>query len=181
MAFYLITVKSAHLEPYNQGVNQKLSDHLQYQTQANQSLLKDWLIETNERTRNILVNLKPGQELVPTLEILNPPHWEFGHLTWFHEFWVHRKGQISKPSLLSNADLFFNSSEIAHTDRWTIEMPSLKSLLQYNLEVFQKTLELLQGTVDSETEYFIQLSIFHQDMPICGKHWRMQSLLSDFQ
>jgi gamma-glutamyl hercynylcysteine S-oxide synthase len=164
LAFYLITVKSAHLEPYNQGVNQKLSDHLQYQTQANQSLLKDWLIETNERTRNILVNLKPGQELVPTLEILNPPHWEFGHLTWFHEFWVHRKGQISKPSLLSNADLFFNSSEIAHTDRWTIEMPSLKSLLQYNLEVFQKTLELLQGTVDSETEYFIQLSIFHQDM-----------------
>ena len=105
LAFYLITVKSAHLEPYNQGVNQKLSDHLQYQTQANQSLLKDWLIETNERTWNILINLKPGQELVPILEVVNPPHWEFGHLTWFHEFWVHRKGQVSNPSLLDNSDL----------------------------------------------------------------------------
>jgi len=145
-------------------VNQKLPDHLQYQTQTNQYLLKDWLIETNERTRNILVNLKPGQELVPRLEILNPPRWEFGHLTWFHEFWVHRKGQITNPSLLSNADLFFNSSEIAHADRWMIEMPSLKSLLQYNFEVAQKTLDLLQGTVDAETAYLIQLSIFHQDM-----------------
>ncbi len=145
-------------------MNQKLPDHLQYQTQANQSLLKDWLIETNERTRNILINLKPGQELVPILEVVNPPYWEFGHLTWFHEFWVHRKGQISKPSLLSNADLFFNSSEIAHADRWAIEMPALESLLQYNFEVTQKTIDLLQGTVDAETAYFIQLSIFHQDM-----------------
>lgn len=145
-------------------MNQKLSDHLQYQTQVNQSLLKDWLIETNERTRNILINLKPGQELVPILEVVNPPHWEFGHLTWFHEFWVHRKGQVSNPSLFDNSDYLFNSSEIAHSDRWTIEMPSLESLLQYNFEVAQKTLELLEGAVDAETEYFIQLSIFHQDM-----------------
>ncbi len=145
-------------------MNQKLSDHLQYQTQVNQSLLKDWLIETNERTRNILINLKSGQELVPILEVVNPPYWEFGHLTWFHEFWVHRKGQVSNPSLLDNSDYLFNSSEIAHSDRWTIEMPSIERLLQYNLEVYQKTLELLEGAVDIETEYFIQLSIFHQDM-----------------
>ena len=142
----------------------KLPDHLQYQSQNSTTLLKEWLIESNEITRNILLNLEPGQELVPILEVVNPPHWEFGHLTWFHEFWVHRKGQVSNPSLLDNSDYLFNSSEIAHSDRWTIEMPSIERLLQYNLEVFQKTLELLEGTVDAETEYFIQLSIFHQDM-----------------
>lgn len=145
-------------------MNQKIPDHLQYQTQVNQSLLKDWLLETNERTRNILINLKPGQELVPILEVVNPPHWEFGHLTWFHEFWVHRKGQVSNPSLLDNSDYLFNSSEIAHLDRWAIEIPSLESLLQYNFEVTQKTIDLLQSAVDAETAYFIQLSIFHQDM-----------------
>lgn len=145
-------------------MNQKLPDHLQYQTQSNHSQLKDWLIESNELTRNIFLRLKPGQELVPRLEILNPPHWEFGHLTWFHEFWVHRKGQITNSTLLSNSDLFFNSSEIAHSDRWRVEIPSLNSLLQYNLEVTQKTHELLQGTIDAETAYFIQLAIFHQDM-----------------
>ena len=145
-------------------MNQKLPDHLKYQTQVNQSLLKDWLTETNERTRNILINLMPGQEMVPILEVVNPPHWEFGHLTWFHEFWVHRKGQVSNPSLLDNSDYLFNSSKIAHSDRWTIGMPSLESLLQYNFAVTQKTLNLLQGTVDAEAAYFIQLSIFHQDM-----------------
>jgi ergothioneine biosynthesis protein EgtB len=145
-------------------VNVKLPDHLLYQPQTNPSLLKDCLIESNELTRNILMNLKPGQELVPILEVVNPPHWEFGHLTWFHEFWVHRKGQASNPSLLNHSDLLFNSSDIAHLDRWTIEMPSIERLLQYNLEVFQKTLELLQDALDAETNYFIQLSIFHQDM-----------------
>jgi ergothioneine biosynthesis protein EgtB len=126
--------------------------------------LKDSLVESNELTRSILKNLKPGQELVPILEVVNPPHWEFGHLTWFHEFWVHRKGQVSNPSLLDNSDYLFNSSEIAHSDRWTIEMPSIERLLQYNLDVFKKTLELLEDALDSETEYFVQLSIFHQDM-----------------
>jgi len=160
----MIPIRGNHPELYNQAVNQKLPDHLQYQTQTNQALLKDWLIEANELTRNILLSLKPGQELVPRLEVLNPPHWEFGHLTWFHEFWAHRKGQISNPSLLKNSDLLFNSSDIAHADRWTIEMPSLERLLQYNFEVTQKTLDLLQGTIDAEMAYFIQLSIFHQDM-----------------
>lgn len=145
-------------------MNVKPLDHLQYQTQTNTTLLKDWLIESNELTRHILMNLKPGQELVPNLEVVNPPHWEFGHLIWFHEFWVHRKGQITNPSLLENSDFLFNSSDIAHSDRWTIEMPSIERLLQYNFEVFQKTHELLQGTIDAETDYFVQLSIFHQDM-----------------
>ncbi len=145
-------------------MNHKLPDHFEYQAQTNQALFKDWLIESNELTRHILLSLKPDQALVPRLEVLNPPYWEFGHLTWFHEFWVHRKGQVSVPSLLNNADLFFNSSEIDHSDRWSIEMPSLESLLQYNFEVTVRTHELLQGVIDAETAYFIQLSIFHQDM-----------------
>ena len=159
-----ITQITATFEPYNQGVNAKLPDHLLYQPQTNATLLKDCLIESNELTRQILMNLKPGQEFVPILEVVNPPHWEFGHLTWFHEFWTHRMGQASNPSLHERSDYLFNSSDVAHSDRWTIEMPSIERLLQYNYEVFQKTLQLLEGAIDAETNYFVQLSIFHQDM-----------------
>jgi ergothioneine biosynthesis protein EgtB len=127
-------------------------------------LLDGWLVSTNSLTRSILEKMRPGDELVPINANLNPPHWEFGHLTWFHEFWVHRAGQVANPSLLGDADYLFNSSEIAHRDRWSIPIPPLDALLEYNARVIQKTRELLVKSIDAEKAYFIQLSIFHQDM-----------------
>jgi ergothioneine biosynthesis protein EgtB len=145
-------------------VNSKLPDHLLYESKINPHELGDWLTITNTLTRSILQNLEPGQELVPKDDVLNPPYWEFGHLTWFHEFWVHRHGQETMPSLISNSDYLFNSSDVAHTDRWSLEMPSLNDLLDYNKKVFEKTQDLLKNSSDAETAYFIKLSIFHQDM-----------------
>lgn len=123
-----------------------------------------WLEESNHITRQILKNLPAKDQLVPQMSILNPPLWEFGHLTWFHEFWVHRDGQVNKPSFMKDADYLFNSSQIAHQDRWTIPMPSLESLLDYNQSVFESTQQLLRSSVNQKTAYFIQLVIFHQDM-----------------
>ena len=139
-------------------------DYLLYEPYPNAALLDDWLVSTNSLTLSILEKMRPGDELVAFDAIVNPPHWEFGHLTWFHEFWVHRLGQVSSPSLLRDADYLFNSSEIAHRDRWEIPIPSLDVLLEYNDRVMQKTRELLAKSIDSEKAYFIQLSIFHQDM-----------------
>jgi hypothetical protein len=141
-----------------------LADHLLYEPHPNTALLDGWLVSTNSLTRSILENMRPGDQSVPINASLNPPHWEFGHLTWFHEFWVHRLGQVSNPSLLPDADYLFNSSEIAHQDRWTIAIPPLDVLLEYNTRVMQKTRELLATSIDAEKAYFIQLSIFHQDM-----------------
>jgi ergothioneine biosynthesis protein EgtB len=141
-----------------------LSDHLQYEPYPQSNLLDDWLVSTNSLTRSILKKMRPGDESVPIEDTLNPPIWEFGHLTWFHEFWVHRDGQISNPSLLSNADHLFNSSVIAHHDRWTIAIPPLDALLEYNARVIDKTRQLLTKSIDAKKAYFIQLSIFHQDM-----------------
>jgi ergothioneine biosynthesis protein EgtB len=141
-----------------------LPDHLLYEPHPDSALLDSWLINTNSRTRSILKKMRPGDESVALDVILNPPHWEFGHLTWFHEFWVHRVGQTSSPSLLSDADDLFNSSKIAHRDRWAITTPPLDVLLEYNARVMQKTRELLVKSIDAERAYFIQLSIFHQDM-----------------
>jgi hypothetical protein len=88
-----------------------LADHLLYEPYPNAALLDGWLVSTNSLTRSILEKMRPGDESVPINANLNPPHWEFGHLTWFHEFWVHRGGQVSSPSLLRDADYLFNSSE----------------------------------------------------------------------
>jgi ergothioneine biosynthesis protein EgtB len=141
-----------------------LDDHLLYEPYPNSALLDCWLVSSNSLTRNILKKMRPGDESVEINAILNPPYWEFGHLTWFHEFWVHRGGQISSPSLLNNADNLFNSSVITHQDRWAITIPPLDVLLEYNARVMLKTREILVKSIDVEKAYFIQLSIYHQDM-----------------
>ena len=140
------------------------ADYLLYSPQPSSLTLMQWLEESSGITRHILNNISSTDQLVPQLNILNPPLWEFGHLTWFHEFWVHRDGQVNKPSLMRDADYLFNSSEIAHEDRWSITMPSLDSLLEYNQSVIEHTHQLLRTPIDNKTAYFIQLAIFHQDM-----------------
>lgn len=148
----------------NSNFMPSLQDHLEYHPYPEHSILQTWLNSSNGLTRSILMGMKPGQERVPKCDIVNPPLWEFGHLTWFHEFWVQRRGQVSAPSRFSNADYLFNSSEIAHDDRWLINIPPLDALLDYNARVMDQTHQLLSGAIDAETAYFIQLSIFHQDM-----------------
>ncbi|CAM3634853.1 SUMF1/EgtB/PvdO family nonheme iron enzyme [Polynucleobacter brandtiae] len=141
-----------------------LPDHHCYGPSPDPLLLAQWLGESNALTCSILKNLQAGQELVPQLDIVNPPYWEFGHLTWFHEFWVQRKGSDQSPSALQNADYWFNSSDIAHADRWSIAMPSIDALLEFNAQVVWRTQCLLKQALSAEDLYFIQLAIFHQDM-----------------
>jgi iron(II)-dependent oxidoreductase len=140
------------------------NDYLAYSPHPPTSTLAQWLEESNQITRQILINISAEDQLVPQLAILNPPFWEFGHLTWFHEFWVHRDGQAKNPSFMKDADYLFNSSEIAHQDRWSKPMPLLDSLRKYNKSVVEHTQQLLCSPIDSKTAYFIQLAIFHQDM-----------------
>ena len=140
------------------------SDYLTYSPYPSTSTLAQWLEESNGITRQILTNTAAADQLVPQLNILNPPLWEFGHLTWFHEFWVRRDGQESMQSFMKDADYLFNSSEIAHEDRWSAPIPSLESLLEYNKRVIENTQRLLSAPIDNKTAYFIQLAIFHQDM-----------------
>lgn len=139
-------------------------DYLLYSPHPPASTLAQWLEESNHITCQMLGNISLADTSVPRLDILNPPLWEFGHLTWFHEFWVLRDGQANKRSFLKNADFLFNSSKMAHQDRWFTSMPSLATLLAYNQSVIDHTKQLLRTPIDTKTQYFIQLAIFHQDM-----------------
>jgi len=131
--------------------------------------LSQTLLKSLERsaliTRTVISNLSKGQETVALSSNLNPPHWEFGHLIWFHELWVHRNGLHSNPSILPKADALFNSSGIIHDDRWQVQLPSIDILQHYFLEVMERTFTILRsGYLTSEQAYFIQLSLYHQDM-----------------
>ncbi len=141
-----------------------IPDYLRYTPYPSQATLLTWLEDSNSLTRQILQNLQAGQESVPEQEILNPPHWEFGHISWFHEFWVHRSGLEANQSWLSNADGLFNSSLVSHRSRWELQIPDLDTLFTYNQATFERTADLLGRPLGNEQLYFITLSIFHQDM-----------------
>lgn len=140
-------------------------DHLQYEPWPQPiHLLKD-LERSAQITHLVMSNLDQGLEMVPLSPNLNPPYWEFGHLVWFHEFWVHRQGLASNPSLLPNADALFNSSEILHDDRWQITLPPIDILMKYFIEITGKSINILRlGSLTPEQAYFMQLALFHQDM-----------------
>ena len=140
-------------------------DFLQYDPWPSaQSLLK--ALESSALiTRTVISNLSKGQETVSISSNLNPPHWEFGHLIWFQEFWVHRHGAPSNPSFLPHADALFNSSGIVHDDRWQVQLPSIDILLNYFSDVTERSYAILRsGSLTPEQAYFLQLAIFHQDM-----------------
>ena len=140
-------------------------DYLQYGPWPSPShLLKD-LERSTHVTQAIIHKLDTGQERVALLPGLNPPHWEFGHMIWFHEFWVHRQGLVSHPSVLSQADSLFNSSEIFHDDRWQAQIPSIDILTNYFSDVMERTFTILRsGSISPEQAYFIQLALYHHDM-----------------
>ena len=146
-------------------------DFLQYEPWPSSQTLLKALERSALITRTVISNLGKGQETVIISSNLNPPHWEFGHLIWFQEFWVLRHGLQSNPSLLPNADALFNSSGIVHDDRWQVQLPSIDILQNYFSEVMEHTYTILRsGSLTSEQAYFIQLSLYHQDMHLSLIH-----------
>jgi ergothioneine biosynthesis protein EgtB len=140
-------------------------DFLRYEPWSSAQTLLKALERSTLITRTVISNLSQGQEIVSISSNLNPPHWEFGHLVWFHEFWVHRHGLQSNPSFLPDADALFNSSGIAHDDRWQVQLPSIDILQNYFSDVVERTSAILRsGSLTPEQAYFIQLSLYHQDM-----------------
>ncbi|MDH5205287.1 MAG: SUMF1/EgtB/PvdO family nonheme iron enzyme [Hylemonella sp.] len=113
---------------------------------------------------------------VPLIPELNPPLWELGHVGWFQERWISRnlqreRGPACDPqatllsSILPGADLWWDSTRVAHDNRWVLELPSLDEIRTYLLETLESTLELLvKAPDDDQALYFYRLALFHEDM-----------------
>lgn len=107
---------------------------------------------------------------------LNPPRWEMGHVAWFEEFWIARNSErlrgtaarLEAPraaSLLPGADAMYDSSRVAHTRRWHLDLPDAPRTLAYAARVRDRSLAVLATSRGSdEALYFFRLALLHEAM-----------------
>src|SRR5689334_10953818 len=113
---------------------------------------------------------------VPYAPNLNPPRWELGHVGWFQDWWLARNPQRDRgvaadpdarraPPRLPHADAWFDSSRIAHRDRWSLPLPSADALRAEIAQGLDDSLRLLRDSAESDDAlYFFRLALFHEDM-----------------
>lgn len=108
---------------------------------------------------------------VPYLPIINPPLWELGHIAWFAEWFVLRESASSHPAaaqhpcLLDAGDRWFDSGNVAHTTRWTLDLPDAAAIKKYADEVFKRILDKLAHVPNEENAlYPYRLVLAHEDM-----------------
>ncbi len=115
---------------------------------------------------------EPGWR-VPRQAGVNPVAWELGHLAWFAEFWIlrgpHRveaDGQVvaTKPARIAGPDAIFDSSRLAHGERWTVALPSRDDLAAQLAAQLEACIEAIPDRDDDEQIYFHRLALFHEDM-----------------
>ena len=135
--------------------------------------LADALRDSRARTWALVNDLSDAQWQMPEQEGVNPVRWELAHLAWFAEFWVlrgphHRAAdgtaQASQPARHAGSDELFDSSRLAHADRWRTPMPSrgqLGEMLQGQLDA---CIAALPNSADDAANYFHRLALFHEDM-----------------
>jgi ergothioneine biosynthesis protein EgtB len=143
------------------------------------ALLAAALADAREHTLRCFGALQAA--LSPSMEVryapeLNPPRWELGHVAWFEERWIARnperlRGAAAAPettlaaSLLPRADALYDSSRVAHTTRWQLDLPDAARTLRFAEQVRERTLALLaQGGGDDDALYFFRWALAHEDM-----------------
>jgi gamma-glutamyl hercynylcysteine S-oxide synthase len=141
--------------------------------------LADDLQGARERTLRLFAACEGalGEGLrVPQSHEVNLPLWELGHIGWFADWWIARNperhlGTAANPHATrlaarqANADALYDSSNVAHAARWTLDLPDVRAVrlgLQASLD---ETLALLSATPEDDAAlYFFRLALFHEDM-----------------
>jgi ergothioneine biosynthesis protein EgtB len=130
--------------------------------------LHDALLQSRQYTKALVEDLSDAQWRAPYLAIINPTLWEVGHVAWFMEHWCLRwRGRDHElaPSRLADADRFYDSAKVAHTERWRLPLPSRVDTLRYCDRVLGDTLDALDRADESdEGLYLFRLALYHEDM-----------------
>ena len=116
-------------------------------------------------TLAIYAHLTPAQMQVRYLPTINPPLWELGHVAWFQEYWCRclRTDGPRLPSRYPHFDDWYNSSVIAHADRWMLAHPPREVILQQMRETLDDALRALEQA-DEAGRYFFDLAVLHEAM-----------------
>ena len=125
--------------------------------------LAEWVQETRQRVIDLVADLSDEQLIPPRLEIVNPLHWEMGHLTWFQEIFVLRR-QLGEPPIIDYADALWDSAAIPHDTRWFLALPSRAEIVAYMREVAVRTAErVLRPEATDVLSYITRYSVHHED------------------
>ena len=120
--------------------------------------------------------------------VLNLPLWELGHIGWFEEYWLSRNPDRGAgvrsdpagkrlPSALPGADSLYDSSNVPHARRWSLELPHPDATREYLSRVREATLQLLRQSRETDDKlYFFRLALFHEDMHREAWHFMAQQL-----
>jgi gamma-glutamyl hercynylcysteine S-oxide synthase len=156
---------------------------------ANKVQLAEGLQDLCAKTLAVFDAYAAGNHLtVPYADELNPPLWELGHVGWFQEFWIGRNQQrelgiqydtnhVRLPSVLGQADSWYNSSDVPHATRWHLPLLDPRACKDYLVQTLQQTLALLAQAGDSDDAlYFYRLVIFHEAMHLEAAIYMAQAL-----
>jgi len=134
--------------------------------------------------------------LPPSMDVryapeLNPPRWELGHLAWFEERWIARnparlRGAAADPDagraapLRPAVDALYDSSHVAHTRRWHLDLPDADATLAYAAQVRQRSLALLADLpAGDDALYFPRWALLHEAMHAEASVYMAQHLALD--
>src|SRR5947208_4208142 len=114
--------------------------------------LPDWVRDARQRTCDLVADLSDSQLLGPRLPTVNPLLWEIGHVAWFQEKWVLRRG--GQRSLRPDADELYDSTAIPHGTRWELQLPTRQETLRYLWDVCDHVVECIRkGEPSPEDTY----------------------------
>ena len=143
-------------------------------------LLSLALMDARNHTLHLFAQYQNALEavsyVVPQGAAVTPPLWELGHVGWFQEWWLARNiqrawGARCEPahtrlaSIEPNADRWWDSTHVAHSTRWQLDLPNVNNIRAYLLETLETTLDLFEKAEGSDDAlYFYRLCLFHEDM-----------------
>jgi iron(II)-dependent oxidoreductase len=149
--------------------------------QGTPQALRAALFAARERTLRLAEDFRAAlgpAPHVPYAAELNPPLWELGHVAWFQEWWLARNSQRGQgvradpdaarmPSLVAQADDWYDSSRVPHRRRWDLPLLSPDDTLAYLAGTLAGTLGLLDAlpaAADDDALYFFRLVTLHEQM-----------------
>ena len=140
------------------------------------------LLAARQRTLALASDVRDGLGAaypgIPYAPELNPPLWELGHVAWFQEWWIARNRERAlgvacdpaherAPSLVPQADDWYDSSRVAHRSRWELPLPHAPATREYLDGTLSQTLELLDALppdAGHDALYFFRLVAMHEEM-----------------
>lgn len=127
--------------------------------------LEQMLLDARRRTRALTGDLSGQRLLGPNISIVNPALWEVGHIGFFHDYFALRGLFGLEHYQRDDAERLYDSSAIAHDDRWDLDLPDMDATWAYVDGVRDAMLARLpDGRADEALSYVYQLTVLHEDM-----------------